>query len=213
MSLGNHAMPNELSPQEQFLIKEYESASQLTYHIDELRNKLTSFFLTFSGVAIAGIALLLKGEARENVFEAYRLVAILLMIIGCLGVCVVAILARLRRAQLEHFRIINNIRKYFLRENADLWNVVQLSDATLPMPENLSKLKNRTSGTYLWLVLIILVTGVIFSASLYLFVVKVCSVVGVKTGFALSVVALIGLCTLQDLLYFALAPPPPEIRY
>lgn len=206
-------MSNELSPQEQFLIKEYESASQLTYHIDELRNKLTSFFLTFSGVAIAGIALLLKGEAKENVFEAYRLVAILLMIIGCLGVCVVAILARLRRAQLEHFRIINNIRKYFLRENTDFWNVVQLSDKTLPMPENLSKLKNRTSGTYLWLFLILLVTGVIFSASLYLFVVKVCSVVGVKTGFALSIVALMGLVTLQDLLYFALASPPPEIRY
>lgn len=113
---------------EKFLLEEYKNAAQLTYHIDELRNRLTSFFLTFVGLAVAGVAILLKGEAEEGLFaKPEGIVTVFLGIISLIGVAIVCILARLRRVQIEHFCIINNVRQYFLKKDYQLWNVVQLS--------------------------------------------------------------------------------------
>jgi hypothetical protein len=47
-------MSDNITRQDEFLLMEYESATALNNYIDELRNKLTGFYLTFAGVAVAG---------------------------------------------------------------------------------------------------------------------------------------------------------------
>jgi len=192
---------------EQFIMEEYKNAAQLTYHIDELRNRLTSFFLTFTGLAVAGLVILLKGEASEGIFQKPEgVVAIFLMIIAIIGVAIVCILARLRRVQIEHFRIINNIREYFLQQDYDLWNVVQLSAETLPTP-------NRRSGTYFWLLIIMLASSCMFGGAAYIFVVHLFKVICPQWGYVIFVVIMIIGIILEDQLYFSMASPPPPRDY
>ncbi len=193
---------SELSREEHFLLQEYESATKLTYHIDELRNSITGFFLTFSGLAAAGLALLLKGEVntKVNLGEVFFkspsiVVAFLLLLVVAVGIIMVCILGRLRRAQVEHFGIINNIRSYFLRTNCELWDVVQLSAKTVPVP-------NRKSGTYLWTVLLIVVGSCLLSFCSFLFL------VGCLRPMFLTIIAMavfIASFWLQDRLYFKCA--------
>ena len=79
-------MSDDLTRQDQFLLKEYDSAAQLTNHIDELRNKLTTLYLTFAGVAVAGVAILIKGETKSTVFDKVEgLVAALLFVVALIG--------------------------------------------------------------------------------------------------------------------------------
>ncbi len=194
----------ELTSEQQFLLKEYDSAARLTYHIDELRNKLTSFFLTFTGAGGAALVIIVKGEQKQ--FFSDEVIACLFIVIAILGTIVVAILARCRRAQIEHFAIINRIRTYFLQKNYDLWNVVQLSSKTLPTP-------NRKSGTYMWTVLIILVTcGLVCTAS---FILTNRIEIIQETIWPIIIAAFLFLATylLIDQMYFTLASPPPAIQY
>lgn len=152
----------DLTKQDQFLLKEYDAAQQLTFHIDELRNKLTGLYLTFAGVAVAGVAVLIKGEIESTVFDRIEgLVATLLLIVALIGWIVVLGLARLRRVQIEYFGIINSIREHFLGQDYELWNRVQVSRQTLPTP-------NRRSGTYMWLLLVILASSSLMGFSVYL---------------------------------------------
>src|SRR5687768_11849884 len=100
-------MSDSLTAQDEFLLKEYESATELTNHIDELRNKLTGFYLTFAGVAVAGVAILIKDEAKSKIFDRVDgVIAILLFVVALTGWIVVLGLARLRRVQIEYFGII-----------------------------------------------------------------------------------------------------------
>ena len=133
-----------MTKQEEFLLREYDSAVKLTYHVDEMRSRLVSYFLTIGGIISAGLALVLKGDiAQEREHMAMGVVSFLLISYAVIGAIFVAIIGRLRRAQFEHFRIINNIREYFIKDSLELWNTVQLSSATLPGPK-------RTTGSYLW---------------------------------------------------------------
>lgn len=200
-------MSQDLSPPEQFLLEEYRSASHLTYHIDELRNKLTSFFLIFAGLGVGGLTLIVKGEAR-NLFEPQRLVSGLLIVIGMIGFVVIGILARLRKVQLEHFRIINNVRTHFLKDDKDLWNVVELSAATLPMPDTLSPVKNRASGSYLWAFIIIFTNSVILVCAFYILAVKTYFALASTSGRLISAGLVLVLLLIQDRAYFRLARPP-----
>jgi len=202
-------MPADLSREDQFLLREYDSAVKLTYHIDELRNSLTGFVLTFAGVAVAGITLLLKGETVGSLFKSPpAVVAVLLLLVASIQVIAVCILARLRRAQIEHFRIINNVREHFLGTNYQLWNVVQLSSDTLPKP-------NRKSGTYFWTALLISVGSYLLGFASHLFLVDVffkeMDVQWWSYLFSLLVFAVSFF--LQDRLYIKLARPPEPKQY
>jgi len=197
----------ELSREDQYLLKEYENAAQVTFHIDELRNSLTGFFVAFSGLAAAALAFLLKEQPSFNLgIGLPTVVSILLALLGVLGLIVVLILARCRRVQLEHFRIINNIRTHFLGTDVTLWNVVQLSANTVPAP-------TRTSGTYYWASMIMLATALMLSGAAYLALAKVfvwmcpqCSLV-VSAGFFLVV------WVLEDRLYMSRAKAPQAVTY
>src|SRR5687767_6781777 len=54
-----------LTPQEQLLLEEYRNAAQLTYHVDGLRDRLSVFFVTVTGIAAAGLSIVLKDEPSE----------------------------------------------------------------------------------------------------------------------------------------------------
>ena len=200
-------MPGDLSREDQFLLREYDSAVKLTYHIDELRNSLTGFFVTFAGAAAAGLTLLLKGEAGQSFFKSpSTVVAILLLLVASIQIIAVCILARLRKTQLEHFRIINNLREHFLGTNYHLWDVVQLSSVTLPKP-------NRRSGTYFWTTLLISVGSYLLGFASHLFLVHVFHLVKTQWSYAISLLVFSCSFLLQDILYFKLAQPPEPKQY
>ncbi len=193
----------ELSREEQFFGWEYQNAAQLTYHIDEMRNKVTGFWLSFVGTAFAGLAILIKGEFIILGEDKNYILAFLFLAIGLIGIIMTCILARLRAVQLEHFAIINNIREFFVGNSAPLLNVVQLSSKTLPKP-------TRTSGSFYWLQLITLVGALMFGFCAYFLAIggnsALCSFI-----WAVGVTAAAYLA--QDFLYFKLAQPRPKITY
>jgi hypothetical protein len=197
----------DLSREEQFIMKEFENAATLTFHIDNLRNTLTGFFLTFAGLAAAGLAFLLKGEASFDLgLPLPALIAGLLAFLGVLGLAAIKILAKLRGVQLEHFRIMNNVRKHFLGDNYALWNVVQLSDKTLPKP-------NRGSGTYYWLVMIMLVTALLFASAAFLTLTRASAWPGHDHAIIFSGCVFLILLVLEDQMYLRGAGARPRIDY
>ena len=197
----------QLSREEEFLLREYDAAQQLTYHVDELRSKLTQFFLFFTGFATAALTLLVKGEAKTTVFEKPEgAVALLVLVIALLGSTFISIIARLRRSQIEHFRITNNIRTYFLGKNYKLWNTVELSEKTLPKP-------NRLSGSYFWVLLIILATSYLYLLTTYIHLTKVFDLPRFNLAYIISGVVFMVSLYLHDKLYFALADPPSPEEY
>lgn len=200
-------MSENLTRQDQFLLKEYDSAAQLTNHIDELRNKLTTLYLTFAGVAVAAVAILIKGETKSTVFDKVEgMVAALLFVVALIGWIVVLGLSRLRRVQIEYFRIINNIREHFLGSDYELWNRVQVSRRTLPTP-------NRRSGTYMWLLLVILSSSSLLLFSVYLLTVKVYPILSPIYGGAVAVLAFVIYSILQDASYFRWSRLPAQQQY
>ena len=197
----------QLSKEEECLLKEYDSAQQLANHVDGLRSKLTQFFLVFTGFATAALTLLVKGEAKTTVFEKPEgAVALLVLLAALLGSAFISIIARLRRAQIEHFRIANNIRSYFLGEDYDLWNIVELSAKTLPSP-------NRRSGSYFWVLLIVLASSYLYLLTTYIHLTKVFGFSNFNLAYIICGFVFIVSVWLHDKLYFALAEPPSPIEY
>lgn len=193
------------------LLKDYDTATQLTYHVDNLRDRLSVFFVTIAGIAAAGLSIVLKDPGASSL--ALDLVAALFLLVGVVGAIVVAILARLRSAQLEHFRILCKIRQLFYDRDLELWNAVELSGATIPRP-------THRSGTYMWLLLIILVASFAAGTGTYLLV--YIANAWVTNGVAWSVAVAVGVAAAgaMDALYFTMAqarqtPPyltPPLIE-
>jgi hypothetical protein len=200
--------PTNLTVQEQFLLREYEAASKLTFHVDDLRDRLVKFFLSFSGLAAAALMMLLKGEAEGGEFGYPEgVVGLFFFVVATLGIIVVRVLGRLRAVQIEHFRITNNIREYFLGQDLDLWNVVELSKDTLPRP-------GRKSGTYAWVLSIIVITSYFAGFGLYLFVFKVGEpLCEAKQAYALAAAFGLALIFALDFSYFKAACAPEPRSY
>lgn len=193
--------------EDEFILKEYDSALKLTFRVDKLRSRLTGFFLTISGAALAGISLLLQECATEETFvQTYTLVGVFLLVISFLGMLFVGVVARLRRVQLEHFRIVNNIRSFFLGKNLSLWNLVELSSKTLPSP-------SRKSGTYLWTLTLFIVNSTFVSVSSNLLLVRVQNISFPQSDLLIPIISYIVILLFQDRLYFSLAAPPAARLY
>ena len=192
-------MPNQLTPKDEFLLKEYESAHRLTYHIDDLRNKLTSFFLTFTAIVTTTLTIIFK-EENKIVSETNPQIVLgsLMLFLALIGTIIITILARLRKGQIEHFKIINNVRIHFLELDYELWNIVQLSEQTLPKP-------NMKSGSYFWVLIIMVVTSFLLSFSLNILF----DFIKLPFFWFLFILILGG----ENILYLKLAKPPESIIY
>ena len=192
-----------------FLLKEYDAATQLTYHVDELRSKLTGFFMTLGSIVAAAFTYLVKLEVGDNnMVKNAVLINILVLLSSIIGTIVILIVAKLRSAQLEHFRIVNNIREYFLNNDKNLWNIVELSLQTLPKP-------NRHSGTYFWVLLILIITSYYYSLAIYIFVFRVINITIKKNylGYLLTILTFIISLFIHDNIYIKLAKPPNKRKY
>ncbi|HEV2755155.1 MAG TPA: hypothetical protein VG318_05190 [Actinomycetota bacterium] len=141
-----------------FLLAEHRAAVDLTFHVDELRNRLSTLFVTIVGAI--GVAVEVLGDTPRS---DETLLAWLFAGAAVAGSVIVCILGRLRRVQLEHFAIINNIRSLFVGPDLKVWNVVQLSRQTLRTSEKLG------SGTYFWVLLVILASSAAATVSVYRF--------------------------------------------
>jgi predicted small metal-binding protein len=205
-------LPHQRSADErrtaEFLLKEYDAAKELTFHIDELRAKLTSYFIALSGLALTALSLLFSSAEKSNPDEELIrwTVAFAFFGVGVVGAVVVRIIARLRRAQLESFRIMNNIREHFLGDDVKLWNVVELSRETLPEP-------TRKSGSYLWVLAIQLLSTVGLGFGLYIFVSPLTDWVGRNVGIAIAGIIAVAFFRWLDLTYLRRARPPSAPEY
>ena len=148
------------NPKNTYLLQEYDSAIKLTFHIDELRNKLTSVFLSLTTIFGGLLALLLENNVLNKEIDEYKSLSIIMIFISVVGLIMVCILAKLRKVQFEHFNIINNIRHYFLGEINDYKSITLLSHKTLPN-------ENILSGSYLWTSIIMLGSSIIFAFGVY----------------------------------------------
>ncbi|WP_152626969.1 hypothetical protein [Photobacterium angustum] len=170
---------------DEFLLKEYESAQKLTYHVDEMRSKLTQFFIALSGVTLAAITTFASKDMSHILLGSPWYIVASVSVLGCalLGVLFVLIIARLRLTQLEHFHITNNIRQHFLDKSDDkenLWKVVGLSQETIPTT-------TRSSGSYFWVLLIMILSSLLFSVGLFLLSANLATEKGDEYKCALSV--------------------------
>lgn len=195
-----------LDKKEFFLVEEYKSAVELTFHIDSLRNKLTSFFISISGIALTGLFVILKNEDGVSVPKNINeIISILMMTMALLGYILILILARIRKIQLEHFGIINNIRKYFYEDDYNFWNASQLSTRTLPSP-------SFFSGTYFWLLLIQVLNVIMIFLGLFLFnnpLKNILTYNGISCFLIIGIVSLL----IQNITYFYFASPPVQKTY
>jgi hypothetical protein len=148
-----------------FLIEEYNSAVKLTYHIDELRNKLTSFFLIFTGISASVLSLYFEDKIKNVKIDQDSSLALILIFISIIGLIIIAILGKLRKVQFEHFNIINNIRVYFLKGIEDYEKITVLNTQTLPK-------ESLKSGSFLWTLLISITASIIFAISIYFFLIQ-----------------------------------------
>jgi hypothetical protein len=193
----------EVIEKEEFLLEEYRVASQLTFHVDALRNKIIGFLLTLGGIIIAVFtAYRTDGSFPAVVAQNYGILLIAFCSVGIIGICSIIIIGRLRCVQIEHCRIMNNIRKYFLDMDYEAWNAVELSERTLPNP-------NRKSGTYFAAFTLFVLTSVTLTLAIYVFL--------VESNYVLNTVEFIVLTAMfvffADSLYFYVALPRPEMTY
>ena len=190
-------MTDQRSREDIFLLKEYDTAVQLTLHVDEMRSRFTNLFITIAGAAAAAVSLLIQETSPNPAFGNVQvLLGIFLLLLALAGLVVIAVIAKLRRVQLEHFRITNNVRKHFLGENYPLWNIVELSDRTLPSP-------TRTSGTYFWTFVLILLNSYVVALGIFL----------ILEHLAAAILGSLLFIVFQDRLYFRLATPPEPREY
>jgi len=152
----------EFDKKEKFLIEEYKYANELTFQMDTLRNKLTSFFITFAGIAVTGLILLLKNDSESSPVNIEQVVSFLLIFVSIIGHLFIIVLAKIRKIQIEYFSIINNIRKKFYgTQDYTYWNIIKLSDKTLPKPR-------LFSGTHFWLLIIQVLNSTLLFFGIYL---------------------------------------------
>jgi hypothetical protein len=101
-----------MAEKDDFLFKEYSTAIQLIFHIDDLRYKLTNLLLSIASVGAAGITLLIRQDAL-GMPESQIILGVFLFMAGIIGGLIVIILGRLRRHQIKHYRIFDKIRNKF----------------------------------------------------------------------------------------------------
>jgi hypothetical protein len=200
----SESSPEALSRADQLLMKEYDNAKEMTYHVDGLRDRLTVFFVTIAGIAAAGLSVVLRRGDEDS--TTLLIVTALFLLVGALGGVVTVIVARLRSVQIEHFRILSNIRTYFFpADNYELWNVVELSPASVPTP-------SRRSGSYFWALAIILVSAFAIGVGGYLIVAEALDW-SWYVGLAIGVVLGGGWGLRLDSEYIMRASPPDRPGY
>jgi len=138
------------------LITEYERSSEFCNHVDDVRNVITSFFLTVVGGAAFAIDRYTSGQIQPGPLgsPAAR-VSYLLGGVAIIGVLFVMTIARLRRIQVERYKIMNGILESVLTQEHRL--LVTFQNDQIPGVTSKDGFSyKRLSGTYIWTAILIL---------------------------------------------------------
>jgi len=152
----------------EILLKEYDSAQRTANRMDKLRHKVTSYYLAFTGIFISiGATAVVSFISKTKLFSlksatctdtfctysklvdeyngisltsGFKIILTLILLIFILwGIAVWFIQIKLRKVELENFRILAKIKEYFLGEkNFELWDIVELSKRTIPIDKTIS---------------------------------------------------------------------------
>jgi len=182
-----------------FLVEEYKAANELTLHVDNFRNKLTSFYLTFAGIALSGIVFLFQNNIvdERTIYNMTDIIGLLMMLVTVIGFLFIGVLARSRRIQLEQYGIINNIREYFIKNDVRYWNILQLSKYTLP--------KARLfTGTYYWVLIIMILNAVICFIAVYLMCYSINNILSLN-ALSIGAITFVPSLFIQHKMYFKIA--------
>lgn len=104
-------MHQELSKSDQLLLLVYDSSQKVIHHADEIKVKLTGFYLTIAGVAAAGLAILIQGDTggNDSLTAPRNLIISLVILVGLLGAPVVLMFANLTKTQTHHLKSIEGV--------------------------------------------------------------------------------------------------------
>jgi hypothetical protein len=185
------------------LIAEYERSSEFCNHVDNVRNVITSFFLTLVGVGAFLVDRYSSGnlEAGPIGGPAIRVMSVLL-VVWLTGVLFIMTIARLRRVQLERYLMMNRILDELLDDS--LRGIVFFRDSNIPGLDHTSRLTPRLTGSYFWTLLILIPSGLLSALAAYILL---SSVLGLDNNTSLWIASAITMLSwvIGDQLYFRLS--------
>ncbi len=196
------------------LLAEYSNCAELANHIDNVRNVVTSFFLTLNGGVLIVLSLVADGDVQQDTFGSPKaLLAGVMLTVCALGMLFTATVARLRRVQTERYRIANGILDHLLA--AETRQVISLANSSLSVDAGGSGLGKRATGSYLWTLAIMLPTAGLAGLAGYYIAADIHGTIrGLLSwlvGLALAVIIL----AIEDAVYFRLSTlelPPSSNR-
>jgi len=137
------------------LLLEYERSSEFCNHVDNVRNVITSFFLTIVGAAAFMIDRFSSGDLKDGPLghPAVRLAA-LLYAVAFVGILFVLVVGRLRRVQLERYMVMNSILDRVLQGATR--GVIPFRNSGIAGRSGAGALGKRSTGSYFWTLIIVL---------------------------------------------------------
>jgi hypothetical protein len=190
------------------LLAEHDHAVVVSNHLDNLRNVLTSFFLTLNGGVLIAASIVVKGEVASRALGSPdAFLAILALAVAAIGTLFVATIARMRRVQIERYRIANAVLDALL--DPPRRAVVPYSNDRLSRDAGGSGLLRRLTGSYLWTLALVLPTAVLAGYAVGLLAGPVHHVVGRPWSAILGVLVAAVVAAANDVMYFLLSAPPP----
>src|SRR4051812_32521260 len=92
------------------LLLEYERSSEFANHVDDVRNVITSFFITLVAAVVLVLTSYSDGQLKDSRLGPSQVpVVAVCLFVSCVGALFVATIARLRRVQTQRYMIMNNI--------------------------------------------------------------------------------------------------------
>jgi hypothetical protein len=191
------------------LIAEYNNCAQVASHIDDVRNVITSFFLTINGGVLIVLSLTATGDVSDDEFASPKALLSMVIVFVCvLGTLFTCTVARLRRVQSERYHIANGILDHLLTD--PVRDVVPFSRQTLASDSGGQGLGKRLTGTYMWTLTIVLPTGVLAGLASYLIIVNIHGYARGWPGWLVALGVTVVVLFIEDSLYFRLSRFPPH---
>jgi hypothetical protein len=199
----------EVSDYNDILIAEYNNCAQVANHVDNVRNVITSFFLTINGGVLVVLTLVAKGEVNKDAFGSPKSLLVGVIITVCiLGAAFTGTLARLRRVQSERYHVANRILGHFLDDAHR--SIVALDSKHLAEDAGGTVgLSKRTTGTYMWTLAVMLPTAALVGLTTYLIVTDINAWGPGWLGWPLAALASFLAFAVADHFYFRLSTFTP----
>lgn len=200
------ATTSALDPQQTaMLIAEYERSSEFCNHVDNVRNVVTSFYLTLVGAA----AFVVDGYASAERVDgplgpASGAAVVVLTLVWAIGTLFVMTIARLRRVQLERYTVMNGILDAVLVGSSR--QLVPFRNSRIPGLNTTSAVMPRLTGSYFWTLLLLLPTGLAAILAVYI---ALRDLADFDLPVTLTAAIVVGGCSwvLSDAAYFKLSRP------